>query len=103
YLPHVAYNARLHLLLEAAATQERRLEAVRCKPWFGLVPACLRFPRPMIPLRWLSLGALMRRLILWPDGNAPREHGFLMACPSRPVISSGPSCSRLRYIQPHSR
>src|SRR5437016_1362225 len=28
-------NARLHLLPEAAATQERRLEAVRCKPLLG--------------------------------------------------------------------
>src|SRR5262249_16141552 len=28
-------KARLHLLPEAAATQERRLEAVRCKPLFG--------------------------------------------------------------------
>jgi hypothetical protein len=28
-------NARLHLLPEAAARNEQRLEAVRCKPWFG--------------------------------------------------------------------
>src|SRR5262245_21264673 len=28
-------NARLHLLPEAAATQERGLAAVRCKPWLG--------------------------------------------------------------------
>src|SRR5215475_13212059 len=28
-------NARLHLLPKAAATQERRLAAVRCKPWLG--------------------------------------------------------------------
>src|SRR5712692_7730625 len=28
-------NARLHLLPEAGATQERRLEAVRCKPLLG--------------------------------------------------------------------
>src|SRR6266568_1810207 len=33
--PPQAPNARLHLLPEAAATQERRLEAVRCKPWLG--------------------------------------------------------------------
>jgi hypothetical protein len=32
---HIVPNARLHLLSEAAATQERRLEAVRCKPLFG--------------------------------------------------------------------
>jgi len=28
-------NARRHLLPEAGATQERTLEAVRCKPLFG--------------------------------------------------------------------
>src|SRR5262249_60667125 len=31
-------NARLHLLPEAGATQERRLEAVRCKPLLGAGP-----------------------------------------------------------------
>src|SRR5215475_7167525 len=31
----IAPNARLHLLPEAGATQERTLEAVRCKPLFG--------------------------------------------------------------------
>src|SRR5215475_6603438 len=30
-----AENVALHLPLEAAATQERRLEAVRCSTWFG--------------------------------------------------------------------
>jgi len=30
-------NARLHLLPKAGATQERTLEAVRCKPLFGPV------------------------------------------------------------------
>ena len=58
-------NARLHLLPEAAATQERRLEAVRCKPWFGTGfgtdagHALLRWagsrqgnrPRPLITVR----------------------------------------------------
>jgi hypothetical protein len=29
-------NARLHLLPEAGATQERTLEAVRCKPFIGI-------------------------------------------------------------------
>ena len=28
-------NAGAHLLPEAAATEERRLEAVRCSAWFG--------------------------------------------------------------------
>ena len=46
-------NAGAHLLLEAAATQERRLEAVRCKPWFGLVaprvPACPAPAGPVAP------------------------------------------------------
>jgi len=28
-------RAEAHLLPEAGATQERTLEAVRCKPWFG--------------------------------------------------------------------
>src|SRR5207245_8301455 len=35
---NTAPNARLHLPLEAGATQERRLEAVRCKPWLGTGP-----------------------------------------------------------------
>jgi hypothetical protein len=30
-------NARLHLLPEAGARDERRLETVRCKPWLGCV------------------------------------------------------------------
>jgi hypothetical protein len=33
--PFSAENVALHLLPEAAATQERRLEAVRCSTWFG--------------------------------------------------------------------
>jgi hypothetical protein len=28
-------NAGTHLLLEAGATQERTLQAVRCSAWFG--------------------------------------------------------------------
>ena len=34
-------NASLHLLPEAAATQERRLEAVRCKALLGGARECL--------------------------------------------------------------
>src|SRR6266849_9162878 len=37
-------NARAHLLPEAGATLERTLEAVRCSPMFGAVPA------PVLPL-----------------------------------------------------
>ena len=38
---YVKPNAALHLLLEAAATQERRLEAVRCKALLGGPRECL--------------------------------------------------------------
>ena len=41
-------NARLHLRPEAGATQERRLEAVRCKPWLGAGAG--RDPRRDAPL-----------------------------------------------------
>jgi len=42
-------NAGAHLLSEAGATQERALEAVGCRRWFGSGPATeqveKRFPR----------------------------------------------------------
>src|SRR6266571_7436641 len=53
-------NARLHLLPEAGARHERRLEAVRCKPWLGAgtgtglrlgAPACRPLPTTA-PGRW---------------------------------------------------
>jgi hypothetical protein len=44
-------NAGAHLLPEAGATQERRLEAVRCSAWLGAFPGLSspQFPIILVP------------------------------------------------------
>ena len=79
----MASNAGAHLLPEAGATQERRLEAVRCKPWLGAGPG--RDPR---------LDAPRASPHDHPPGETQREPDFvrtvdLMARRGRMIVIAG--------------
>src|SRR5712691_7158040 len=72
FIVPLAPNAGAHLLPEAGATQERRLEAVRCSAWLGCVgghEACVLPANPLATGPWLvSPHRLARR---WLGGPAP--------------------------------
>ena len=83
-------NARLHLRPEAGARHERRLEAVRCKPWLGAGPG----PGPGLgdPSRRLppptALGR--REPAAWPDTPASRRCRVGLAPASASSVSRHP-------------
>src|SRR5437588_4753693 len=79
-------NAGAHLLPEAGATQERRLEAVRCSAWLGPVPTRLRLLCRMIPLRRLLLGALTHpSAALWYPLHTSVRFSERSSCSNEPL------------------